>query len=99
MAREGTEAEDGADRRGPDDRPGSDRMGRLGIRGADSVQFGGLDGFGEAPDQGLEAGEGASLFDDHGIEFLGLALDVGEVGFEALEALFEFGRHGVKEGR
>ena len=69
---------------------GSDRVRRLRVGGADAVEFGAFDRFGELAHDGLEAGELAALLDHDVVEFLVQAFDVGEVDFDALEALFEF---------
>ena len=62
--------------------------------GADSVEFGALDGIGESADQSLELGDGATLFEDEGIELIVTMLEMGERGFDALEALLEGVAHG-----
>lgn len=69
-------------------------MRRLAGVGVESVELGGFDGFGQAPDDRLELGEGASLIEDDGVEFLVGALQVGQLTLDTRESLVEVFAHG-----
>jgi len=73
----------------PWDHPGSGGVGRLAGVAVQAVEFGRLDGLGETADRGLKFGEDSALLDHNCVQFLILALNVGEVSFEARQPILQ----------